>query len=108
MEDGSVALLAATTENPSFHLSTPLLSRCRVLTLKPLLPEHVKSLLLRSVSDRDHGLCLTTGGADVSVTDEAVDFLSINCDGDARVALNALEVAASLAAKSAIELSDGR
>ncbi|KAJ3684350.1 hypothetical protein LUZ61_013514 [Rhynchospora tenuis] len=107
VEDGSVALLAATTENPSFHLSTPLLSRCKVLTLKPLSPEHVKSLLLRAASDRDRGLCLTTGGTDVSVSDEAVDFLSVNCDGDARVALNALEVAASLAAKSASESSDG-
>ncbi|KAJ4771925.1 ATPase WRNIP1 [Rhynchospora pubera] len=106
VEDGSVALLAATTENPSFHLSTPLLSRCKVLTLKPLSPEHVKSLLLRAASDREHGLCLTTGGTDVTVLDEAVDFLSVNCDGDARVALNALEVAASLAAKSATESSD--
>jgi replication-associated recombination protein RarA len=78
-----------------------------VLTLKPLLPEHIKTVLLRSVSDKDHGLSLTTGGTDMSVTDEAADFLSVNCDGDARVALNALEVAASLAAKSTTKLSDG-
>ncbi|KAJ3681350.1 hypothetical protein LUZ60_015839 [Juncus effusus] len=107
LEDGSIALLAATTENPSFHLSTPLLSRCRVLTLKPLLPDHVKTLILRSVSDRDRGLCLTTGGTNVVVTDDAVDFLSVNCDGDARVALNALELASSVAAKSTAESCDG-
>ncbi|XP_020103413.1 LOW QUALITY PROTEIN: ATPase WRNIP1 [Ananas comosus] len=97
LEDGSLALLGATTENPSFHLSTPLLSRCRVLALRPLSPAHVRSLLARAISDPDRGLPLTTRSP-VSVDPDAVEFLSLNCDGDARVALNALELAASLAA----------
>ncbi|XP_073003042.1 uncharacterized protein [Typha latifolia] len=96
LESGAVSLLAATTENPSFHLTTPLLSRCRVLALRPLAPEDIGTLLRRAVCDQDHGLVLTTRSP-VSLEDDTIEFLAANCDGDARVALNSLEIAAQLA-----------
>ncbi|MBA0610258.1 hypothetical protein Godav_011125 [Gossypium davidsonii] len=97
IEDGSIVFMGATTENPSFHLITPLLSRCRVLTLNPIKPHHIETLLKRSVNDNEKGLSQSVGMR-VDVKDDAIDFLSMNCDGDARVALNALEIAATTAA----------
>ncbi|QCE01926.1 putative ATPase [Vigna unguiculata] len=97
IEDGSIVFVGATTENPSFHLITPLLSRCRVLTLNPLQPHHLALLLNRAVSDADKGL-VQSAGVQVDVKEDAVDYISNNCDGDARVALNALEIAAVTAA----------
>ncbi|KAK2378337.1 replication factor C subunit [Trifolium repens] len=104
IEDGSIVFVGATTENPSFHLITPLLSRCRVLTLNPLQPHHLVLLLNRAVTDIDKGLVQSLGfgsgssQVDVSVGEDAVDFIANNCDGDARVALNVLEIAAVNAA----------
>ncbi|XP_033515099.1 uncharacterized protein [Nicotiana tomentosiformis] len=99
IEDGSVIFMGATTENPSFHLITPLLSRCRVLTLNPLKPHHIAALLRRAVADSDKGLCFSMGEMmKIEVNDECIEFLSTNCDGDARVALNALEISATTAA----------
>lgn len=97
IEDGSIIFLGATTENPSFHLITPLLSRCRVLTLNPLKPHHVALILKRAVDDCDKGLARTVSMG-VHVGEDAIDFLAANCDGDARTALNALEVSAITAA----------
>lgn len=97
IEDGSIVFVGATTENPSFHLITPLLSRCRVLTLNPLQPHHLALLLNRAVNDPDKGL-LQSVGIQVHLNEDVVDFICINCDGDARVALNALEIAAVTAA----------
>ncbi|KAL2493606.1 AAA-type ATPase family protein [Forsythia ovata] len=99
IEDGSIVFIGATTENPSFHLVTPLLSRCRVLTLNPLKPHHIVILLKRAISDMDRGvvrsLCQMMK---IEVNDDPIDFLSLHCDGDARVALNALEISATTAA----------
>lgn len=97
IEDGSIVFIGATTENPSFHLITPLLSRCRVLTLNPLQPHHVALLLNRAVSDLDKGL-MQSVGFQVDVNQDVLQFIADNCDGDARVALNALEIAAVTAA----------
>ncbi|KAL8474235.1 hypothetical protein ACS0TY_030893 [Phlomoides rotata] len=98
IEDGSIVFIGATTENPSFHLITPLLSRCRVLTLNPLKPHHLATLIKRAVSDLSRGLSAGVKGvAKFESNDDATDFLSLNCDGDARVAMNALEVAATTA-----------
>ncbi|XP_022136641.1 ATPase WRNIP1 [Momordica charantia] len=97
IEDGSIIFLGATTENPSFHLITPLLSRCRVLTLNPLKPHHVSMILKRAVDDSEKGLARTVTMA-VQVGEEAIEFLAANCDGDARTALNALEISAITAA----------
>lgn len=108
IEDGSVVFMGATTENPSFHLITPLLSRCRVLNLNPLQPHHVSTLLTRAASDLERGLAqsVATGGSriiKIEVNDEVVEFLSIHCDGDARVALNALEISAVTAAARLVD-----
>ncbi|KAK9284800.1 hypothetical protein L1049_023977 [Liquidambar formosana] len=97
IEDGSIVFMGATTENPSFHLITPLLSRCRVLTLNPLRPHHVATLLKRAVDDSENGLARSVGRR-VEVNEEAIELLSAHCDGDARVALNALEICATTAA----------
>ncbi|KAG5234731.1 ATPase WRNIP [Salix suchowensis] len=98
IEDGTIVFIGATTENPSFHLVTPLLSRCRVLTLSPLNPHHVQTILMRAVKDPDKGLSKSLGSLGVDVSEDAVEFLSTNCNGDARVALNALEISAATAA----------
>ncbi|XP_074356975.1 uncharacterized protein LOC141696744 [Apium graveolens] len=103
IEDGSVVFVGATTENPSFHLITPLLSRCRVLNLNPLQPRHVCLLIRRAADDLERGVVQSLsnvgcGVMRVELSDEAVEFLGSNCDGDARVALNALENAAIMAA----------
>ncbi|KAK6157062.1 hypothetical protein DH2020_011310 [Rehmannia glutinosa] len=99
IEDGSIVFIGATTENPSFHLITPLLSRCRVLTLNPLKPHDIVMLIKRAVSDVDRGLAASTNKmVKFHVNDDSTDFLSLHCDGDARVALNALEIAAITAA----------
>ncbi|KAK9093599.1 hypothetical protein Syun_028510 [Stephania yunnanensis] len=99
IEDGSVVFVGATTENPSFHLITPLLSRCRVLQLKPLRPEDIAVILKRAVGDSERGVERSVG-VRVGVEEGVIDFLSSNCDGDARVALNALEISATTAAAS--------
>ncbi|KAI4308599.1 hypothetical protein L6164_031655 [Bauhinia variegata] len=93
IEDGSIVFIGATTENPSFHLITPLLSRCRVLTLNPLKPHHVALLLKRAVNDSEKGLVQSVDFP-VDVSEDVIDFIANNCDGDARVALNALEISA--------------
>lgn len=97
IEDGSIVFMGATTENPSFHLITPLLSRCRVLTLNPLKPHHIVSLLERAIGDSEKGLARSVD-MNVEAKEDAVEFLSTNCDDDARVALNALEISAITAA----------
>ncbi|WOG87414.1 hypothetical protein DCAR_0206638 [Daucus carota subsp. sativus] len=103
IEDGSVVFVGATTENPSFHLITPLLSRCRVLNLSPLQPQHVCMLIRRAADDLERGVVQSLsnvgcGVIRIELSDEVVEFLGSNCDGDARVALNALENAAVTAA----------
>ena len=98
VEEGTVTLIGATTENPYFSLVTPLLSRCILLRLEPLSPDEVRELLRRALTDEDRGL----GKLDVEVPDEALDHLVEVAGGDARVALTGLE-AAALAATSAGE-----
>jgi len=93
VESGLLTLIGATTENPSFQVIAPLLSRCRVLVLKPLAPPELKIILERALADRENGL----GEKDLQVEDEAVAHICSLADGDARRALNILEVAADLA-----------
>lgn len=98
IEDGSIVFIGATTENPSFHLVTPLLSRCRVLSLNRLQPPQIAQILNAAAADPDRGLPLSVSGtATIRVEEDAINFLSLQCDGDARVALNALEIAATSA-----------
>ncbi|KAD5802927.1 hypothetical protein E3N88_14287 [Mikania micrantha] len=105
IEDGSIVFIGATTENPSFHLITPLLSRCTVLTLNPLQPDHVATILTRAADDPDKGLAHSLGRGSVQVSREVIEYLSHHCDGDARVALNALEIAA-VSAAARLDISD--
>ena len=89
VEDGTVTLIGATTENPSFEVIAPLLSRSRVFTLAPLAPEALQSLLERALADGERGLA----GFGVEVEEEALAALVELSGGDARVALNTLELA---------------
>ena len=89
VESGAVRLIGATTSNPFFALVSPLVSRSQVFEFRALAQEDILGLLRRAISDRDRGL----GQHQVTVTDEAMKFLAEVCDGDARRALNALEIA---------------
>ena len=92
VERGVVTIIGATTENPSFEVIAPLLSRCRVLTLQQLEPEAIRDILKQALQDTERGL----GLLGVTASDEALDFLASQADGDARKALNTLEVASGL------------
>ena len=89
VEDGTVVLVGATTENPSFEVISPLLSRCRVFTLETLSDEEIRLIVRRALEDGEKGLGRLTVDLDV----EALDHLVAMSNGDARVALNALEIA---------------
>jgi putative ATPase len=96
VEDGTVTLIGATTENPSFEVISPLLSRCRVFTLNALTEEQVRQIVENALKDEERGL----GNMRVELDKDAFDFLLVMSNGDARVALNALELAASTTAPS--------
>jgi len=87
VEDGTVTLIGATTENPSFSVIAPLLSRCRVVVLKPLSPEDIRGLLERALRDPERGY----GREKVEVELGVLELLAEAAEGDARVALNYLE-----------------
>ncbi|MCU1321380.1 MAG: ATPase central domain protein [Acidobacteriaceae bacterium] len=93
VERGTIRLIGATTENPSFEINAALLSRCRVYTLVALTEKQIIALLARALADSEHGL----GGMGLEADDEALATIASYSSGDARNALNALEVAASLA-----------
>jgi putative ATPase len=93
VEDGTVTLIGATTENPSFELNNALLSRTRVYVLKPLPAEAVRSVIDRALADAERGL----GGRSLVLEPELRNRLAAAADGDARRALNWLEMAADLA-----------
>lgn len=95
IENGTLTFIGATTENPSFELNNALLSRARVYVLKALDEGAIRQIINRAIEDRDHGL----GQRDISVTDEARELLAKAADGDARRALNFLEIAADLGDK---------
>lgn len=99
VEKGVVTIIGATTENPSFEVIAPLLSRCRVLTLKQLEPPILRGILEQALSDEERGL----GKLALTASDEALDFLAAQADGDARIALNTLEVAAGLMSKGQVD-----
>jgi len=90
VEDGTVTLIGATTENPSFEVTSPLLSRCQVLTLNPLTEGEIRIIILRALKDMLRGL----GALNVVLDDDALNHLIAMSNNDARVALNALEMAA--------------
>jgi putative ATPase len=92
VEDGTLILIGATTENPYFEVNSPLMSRMTLFRLEPLTPEEVAGVLDNALHDTEHGL----GSMGLTLDQEAAEELAIRTGGDARQALNALEVAARL------------
>jgi putative ATPase len=92
VEKGTIVLIGATTENPSFEVNSALLSRCRVYVLQPLGEAEVVEILRRALADRERGL----GAAEVAAAREALALIAGLANGDARSALNILELAAEL------------
>ena len=90
VEDGTVVLIGATTENPSFEVTSPLLSRTRVLPLKPLTADEIQMLILRAITDKFLGI----GELNAELAPEAMNHLIGMSNSDARIALNTLETAA--------------
>jgi putative ATPase len=101
VEDGTVILIGATTENPYFSVNAPLLSRARLFPFQPLTEEDISTVLDRALADSERGL----GGQNVALDADARAYLVGAANGDARTALNALELAANLAVDSRISLS---
>ena len=93
VEDGTLVFIGATTENPSFELNSALLSRARVYLLKPLGRPDLETLLERALDDGERGL----GGSGITASQQSLALIADAADGDARRALNLLEVAADLA-----------
>jgi len=96
VENGMITLIGATTENPSFEVISPLLSRCRVITLNMLASDDIAAIILAALNDSDRGM----GNLKLVLEPDAMTYLIGIADGDARVALNSLEVAGSLVAKT--------
>lgn len=89
VENGTIALIGATTENPFFSVNSALLSRSLIFRLSPLSEEDIVELLKRTINDKDRGL----GNYNISINEEAIRHLAISAQGDARIALNGLELA---------------
>jgi putative ATPase len=92
VEKGLITLIGATTENPSFEVISPLLSRTRVMLLKPYSKEELAVIINRAMHDKEKGL----GGLSLEIEPDAIDHIIWSADGDARMALNSLEATASL------------
>jgi putative ATPase len=99
VEAGDIVLIGATTENPSFEVNAALLSRSKVFVLRGLTPEEVVSILRRALADADRGF----GGEPVDIADAALALIAVHANGDARAALNLLELSVAAA-----PLEDGR
>jgi putative ATPase len=93
VERGTIRLIGATTENPSFEIISALLSRCRVYVLEPLGEEQITALLRRALEDKERGL----GAMELTADNDALELIASYSSGDCRNAYNALEVAAQLA-----------
>jgi putative ATPase len=91
VEDGTVILIGATTENPSFEVNAPLLSRSRVITLQALGDKDIATIIRRALVDTERGL----GRDNLTITDDGLEFLANMANGDARFALNTLELASA-------------
>ena len=99
VEAGDIALIGATTENPSFEVNAALLSRSRVFVLRPLATDETTAILRRALADPERGL----GSTGVAADDDALAAIARHASGDARVALNLLELAATLAGSGRID-----
>ena len=89
VENGSIILIGATTENPFFEVNKAIISRSTVFQLHPLTVDNLKSIIANALRDKERGY----GNLDIKIEDDALDFLAVTSAGDARIALNALELA---------------
>lgn len=101
VEDATIIIIGATTENPYFEVNSALLSRSRIFELKPLSNEDVKILINRAVYDKEKGL----GALYIKIDDDAVDFLSMMSNGDARIALNAIDLAGRISKNITLDIA---
>ena len=97
VERGTIRLIGATTENPSFEIISALLSRCRVYVFQPLSDDCIQELLRKALEDRERGL----GALELTADDDALELIASYSSGDCRNAYNTLEVAAQLAGQNA-------
>jgi putative ATPase len=104
VEKGVVTIIGATTENPSFEVIAPLLSRCKVLVLYPLKSKDIEKILAAALVDRERGL----GELSLTPGEDTLSFIAEQAGGDARIALNTLETAAKLAKGGVIDLDTAR
>lgn len=98
IEAGTIVLIGATTENPGFEINAPILSRSRLFRLEQLTDENIAEILKRAITDKERGL----GKLEIKIEDSALAHIAKNANGDARVALTALEIAANSLAKSTV------
>jgi putative ATPase len=103
VERGTIRLIGATTENPSFEVISALLSRCRVYVLQPLTEEQIIGLLHKALADRERGL----GNLELTADDDALELIAGYSSGDCRNAYNALEIAAQLASERTAQHTTG-
>lgn len=96
VEQGTIILIGATTENPSFEINAALLSRCKVFVLNKIGPDGIREIVRRALTDKERGL----GKTSAAVPDDVVEELVVAADGDARTALNALELAVNASPKA--------
>jgi putative ATPase len=101
VENGTIILIGATTENPSFEVNSALLSRARVITLKPLEEEDIRQIVLRAVNDKERGL----GKRKIGVHDDAFKVFDLLSNGDARTALNILEMIDNMKTEESYEIT---
>jgi putative ATPase len=101
VEDGSIILIGATTENPSFYVNSPLLSRAQVITLEALREKDIEQILNLALKDKEMGL----GKLKLKIKKEAIDYIAMVSGGDARISLNILEKAADITNKKTIDLN---
>ena len=96
VEEGTIILIGATTENPYFEVNRALISRSILFKLEPLSIEDIKNIIVRAIEDKENGL----GYFNVKIDDDALNFMANICEGDARIALNAIELATLTTKKS--------
>lgn len=96
VEDGTITLIGSTTENPSFEIIAPLLSRTKVYVLDRIEDDEIKRLVERAIDDKNNGL----GREKIKIEDKALNFIAASADGDARRSLNTLEIAADLSRRA--------
>ncbi|MCX6811599.1 MAG: replication-associated recombination protein A [Candidatus Berkelbacteria bacterium] len=101
VEDGSIILIGATTENPSFYVNSPLLSRAQVITLEALDENDIESIINLALKDKERGL----GELKLKIKKDAIGYIAMVSGGDARISLNILEKAADITTKKVIDLN---